>query len=41
MKELHVVKRDGEQEPINLDKVHAMVEHACRGLAGVSEVRLK
>ena len=37
MKELHVVKRDGEKEVMNLDKVHAMVEHACNGLAGVSE----
>jgi ribonucleoside-diphosphate reductase alpha chain len=37
MKEVHVVKRDGESEVLNLDKIHVMVEHACNGLAGVSE----
>ena len=36
-KEIHVVKRDGEKELLNLDKVHKMVELACEGLAGVSE----
>ena len=41
MKEIHVVKRDGEQEPLNLEKVHAMVEHACRDLAGVSESQVE
>jgi ribonucleoside-diphosphate reductase alpha chain len=33
---IKVVKRDGVEEPINLEKVHKMVEHACDGLAGVS-----
>jgi len=33
---IKVVKRDGRTEPINLDKVHKMVELACDGLAGVS-----
>ena len=32
-----VVKRDGSIEPIDLDKVHRMVEAACRDVAGVSE----
>ena len=41
MKEIHVIKRDGERTPLNLDKVHAMVEHACRGLAGVSESQVE
>ena len=41
MKEIHVVKRDGEQEPLNLDKIHVMVEHACNGLAGVSESQVE
>ncbi len=41
MKEIHVVKRDGEQEPLNLEKVHAMVEHACKDLAGVSESQVE
>ena len=33
---IKVVKRDGVEEPINLDKIHKMVEHACFGLANVS-----
>jgi len=41
MKEIHVVKRDGEKETLNLEKVHAMVEHACNGLAGVSESQVE
>ena len=41
MKEIHVVKRDGEQTPLDLDKIHAMVEHACNGLAGVSESQVE
>ena len=32
-----VVKRGGQSEAINLEKVHRMVEAACRGVAGVSE----
>ena len=35
--EIKVVKRDGEHTTLNLEKVHKMVEHACEGLAGVSE----
>jgi ribonucleoside-diphosphate reductase alpha chain len=31
-----VKKRDGRIESLNLDKMHLMVEEACRGLAGVS-----
>jgi ribonucleoside-diphosphate reductase alpha chain len=31
-----VVKRNGTIEPLDLDKMHLMVEEACRGLAGVS-----
>ena len=33
---ISVVKRTGETEPLNLEKVHRMVEDACKGLAGVS-----
>jgi ribonucleoside-diphosphate reductase alpha chain len=33
---IKVVKRDGVEEPINLEKIHKMVEHACYGLASVS-----
>ena len=33
---IKVIKRNGQTEKINLDKVHKMVELACEGLAGVS-----
>ena len=35
--ETKVVKSDGSIEPIDLDKVHRMVEAACKDVAGVSE----
>jgi ribonucleoside-diphosphate reductase alpha chain len=41
MSEITVVKRNGSVEPLNLDKIHTMVEHACRGLAGVSESQVE
>jgi len=41
MKEIQVIKRDGQSEPLNLDKIHVMVEHACKGLAGVSESQVE
>ena len=31
-----VVKRNGSIEPLNLEKMHGMVEQACEGIAGVS-----
>ena len=31
-----VVKRDGSIQPLDLEKMHVMVEQACEGLAGVS-----
>jgi ribonucleoside-diphosphate reductase alpha chain len=35
--EIYVKKRNGRgTEPLNLDKVHIMVDHACKGLSGVS-----
>jgi len=33
---IKVKKRDGRIEPIDLDKMHVMVDEACKGLAGVS-----
>ncbi len=33
---IKVVKRSGRIEPIDLDKMHIMVEEACKDLAGVS-----
>ena len=35
--ETQVVKSDGSSQPINLDKVHRMVEAACKDVAGVAE----
>ena len=37
MSDIAVVKRNGQVEDLHLSKIHEMVEHACRGLAGVSE----
>ena len=37
MSDITVVKRNGMVEDLHLSKIHDMVEHACRGLAGVSE----
>ena len=34
--EITVVKRDGRVEPLDLEKLHVMVEAACEGIAGVS-----
>jgi ribonucleoside-diphosphate reductase alpha chain len=33
---INVVKRDGHKEPLDINKIHLMVEEACEGLAGVS-----
>ena len=33
---IKVHKRNGSIEPLNLEKMHVMVEEACTGLAGVS-----
>ena len=34
---IKVKKRNGRgEEPLNLDKMHKMVEEACNGIAGVS-----
>ena len=41
MSEITVVKRNGKVEPLNLDKIHVMVEHACKDLAGVSESQVE
>lgn len=35
-KPLKVYKRSGAEEPLNLDKIHRMVEECCEGLSGVS-----
>ena len=33
---INVVKRDGSKEPLNIDKIHKVIEWACEGLNGVS-----
>ncbi|BCU97562.1 MAG: ribonucleoside-diphosphate reductase subunit alpha [Caudoviricetes sp.] len=38
---MNVIKRDGTPVPLNLDKVHKMVELACEGLTGVSESQVE
>ena len=35
--DIKVVKSDGSKVEINLEKIHKMVEKACRGITGVSE----
>ena len=34
--EINVIKRSGKSEPLDINKLHVMVEAACEGLAGVS-----
>ena len=36
MRNISVVKRSGKKEPLNIEKVHRMVDEACKGLSGVS-----
>ena len=41
MSDISVVKRNGGVEVLDLEKVHNMVELACRGLGGVSESQVE
>src|SRR6056300_996517 len=36
-----IVKRDGNKEHLNIDKIHKVVEHACDNLAGVSSSQIE
>ena len=38
---IHIVKRNGSKEPININKIHKVVMHACEGLAGVSASQIE
>lgn len=40
---INVVKRDGSKEPLDIDKIHKVIEWSCEGLSGVSvsEVEIK
>jgi hypothetical protein len=31
---IYIVKRSGDHVPLNIDKIHFVVEEACKGLAG-------
>ena len=33
---IQVTKRDGTREPLNIEKIHKVVEWSCEGLNGVS-----
>ena len=33
---IHVVKRDGRKEPIDVERIHKVLYWACEGLSGVS-----
>jgi len=33
---LNITKRDGRLEPLDINKIHFVVEEACEGLSGVS-----
>lgn len=43
VKEVRVKKRDGTLEPLNIDKIHQVVQYACEGLSKVSasEIELR
>ena len=41
-KELFVIKRNGRgREPLNIDKIHEMVEYACEDITGVSSSQVE
>lgn len=39
--EIMIIKRNGDKEPLNIDKIHFVVEEACKGLAGVSASQIE
>jgi len=40
-KEIYITKRSGSKEKLDLDKMHFVVEEACKGLAGVSASQIE
>ena len=40
-KEIKVTKRSGKIEPLDIDKIHFVVEQACEGLSGVSSSQIE
>ena len=40
--QINVIKRNGRgQEPLNIDKIHDMVEYACEDISGVSSSQVE
>ena len=39
--EIQILKRDGSKEPLDLDKMHFVVEQATEGLTGVSASQIE
>jgi len=38
---IHIIKRNGTKEPLNIDKIHFVVNEACESLAGVSSSQIE
>ena len=38
---INIIKRNGNKEELNIDKIHKVVEFACEGLAGVSSSQIE
>jgi len=41
MAAIRVTKRSGDLSPLDINKIHQMVEHACKGLTGVSQSQVE
>ncbi len=40
-KNINIIKRNGDKTPINIDKIHTVVDYACNGLSGVSASQIE
>ena len=40
-KQIKVNKRSGKTEPLDIDKIHFVVEQACEGLSGVASSQIE
>ena len=41
MSNINIMKRDGTKEPLDVNKIHKVVEFACEGLTGVSSSQVE
>ena len=41
MKPILVTKRNSSTAPLDIDKFHKVVAHACKGITGVSESQIE